>query len=62
MKDINKVLIKCPCCNEKIFVQINGDTGEISCVPFYINNKNQYEVDMLLKKYGIEFGEQKGGE
>jgi len=62
MSNIKQINIECPCCNKKIVVQISKNTGEITCVPFYTSNKNQYEVDALLKKLGIEFGTQEGGE
>lgn len=46
--------IKCPCCNNKIKIQI-GDNGEISVVSF-IDEIDLDELQNLLSDKGIEFG------
>ena len=50
--------IKCPCCNNKIKIQI-GDDGEISVVSL-IEIKDLDKLQELLIERGIEFGQ--GGE
>ena len=51
-------ILNCPCCNNKIKVQI-GDDGEITIVSF-IENINKDEIQKKLIEHGIEFGIQKG--
>lgn len=49
---MNKVLIKCPCCENTI--SINLGSGEISTV--FFNTQNQKELAEKLSDLGYEFG------
>ena len=33
----------CPCCGQKILIQINESTGEISCVSFYVDEESNFK-------------------